>query len=270
MLAPDSLAIPREDGAFGHEPVDLSSASSPAAHPGSRTSEVSGCAIVVATTVPAFGEGLRHWLHGARLDWEVREVVVDRPAIVPAVQAHGARVAIVSDHFDGVLVAEELRAARVTSGLLVLTKSVSAVHEAELLRAGALGVLTVAASQREFVRAVADLLAGRSLVSAAAVKLLAQAPEESGPGLSAREQEVLVLLAADYTNSEIAERLMVAPSTVKTYVSRLGTKLGVSGRRALARSTRHSTVPLPGLEARAVASTMARPQVKPSPVVHGT
>jgi len=55
---------------------------------------------------------------------------------------------------------------------------------------------------------------------------------EASP-ISAREREVLVLVAEGLSNREIAERLIVAPNTVKAHVRHLGTKLGASSRTQL-------------------------------------
>lgn len=48
--------------------------------------------------------------------------------------------------------------------------------------------------------------------------------------LSAREQEMIVFLSQGYTNKEIAKSLEISPNTVKTHLSRLFEKLGVSNR----------------------------------------
>jgi len=58
--------------------------------------------------------------------------------------------------------------------------------------------------------------------------------------ISAREQEVLELVAEGLSNREIAERLVVAPNTVKAHVRHLGTKLGASSRTQLLARARQS------------------------------
>ena len=51
--------------------------------------------------------------------------------------------------------------------------------------------------------------------------------------LTARELEVLALLARRYTDKEIAETLVISPDTVHSHVQHIGDKLGASGRRAM-------------------------------------
>jgi DNA-binding CsgD family transcriptional regulator len=71
----------------------------------------------------------------------------------------------------------------------------------------------------------------------------ARCPGEAAPaapapaaaaGLTAREREVLALVAEGRTNKEIAERLFIAPNTVKTHVAALLTKLDADTRAQLA------------------------------------
>jgi DNA-binding CsgD family transcriptional regulator len=57
------------------------------------------------------------------------------------------------------------------------------------------------------------------------------APVEVGPGLSAREVEVLRLVAAGRSNSEIAEALFISPRTVTTHLTHIFDKLDVDGRK---------------------------------------
>jgi LuxR family maltose regulon positive regulatory protein len=58
--------------------------------------------------------------------------------------------------------------------------------------------------------------------------------------ISAREQEVLILVAEGLSNREIAQRLIVAPNTVKAHVRHLCTRLGASSRTQLLARARQS------------------------------
>ncbi|WP_309051413.1 response regulator transcription factor [Streptomyces sp.] len=119
------------------------------------------------------------------------------------------------------------------------------------LRAGASGFLGKGAEPEELLGAIRIAHAGEALLSPAATKgliatFLAQGaaaaddPSGGGPGrserlgaLTAREREVLVLVAGGLSNDEIAERLDVSPLTVKTHVNRTMAKIGARDRAQL-------------------------------------
>jgi DNA-binding NarL/FixJ family response regulator len=109
------------------------------------------------------------------------------------------------------------------------------------LRAGASGFLLKHAPASELVAAVRVVAAGEALLAPSVTRRLiadfvAAGPAERAPdpgavaGLTARETEVLVLVARGLSNTEIAERLVLAEQTVKTHVSRIFTKLDLRDR----------------------------------------
>ena len=55
-------------------------------------------------------------------------------------------------------------------------------------------------------------------------------PEQTFPELTAREREVLELIAQGYSNSEIAERLVISPKTVRNHITSIFSKLQVADR----------------------------------------
>jgi DNA-binding NarL/FixJ family response regulator len=119
------------------------------------------------------------------------------------------------------------------------------VAEASQLRAvlgaGADSVLTRTAGPAELEDAVRRLAAGERVLTAAAVLTGMMEGEGGEPGLSAenvltaKEREVLWLLAQDKSNREIAAALVVSEATVKSHLSRVYEKLAVSGRREAVR-----------------------------------
>jgi len=104
------------------------------------------------------------------------------------------------------------------------------------LQQGAAGFLPKESTRAEIVNAVLDCAKGRDVVSPRLASGLAveirRRAEPAGPALSAREREVLGLIAAGQSVPAIAEKLFLAPSTVKTHVQRLYDKLGVGDRAA--------------------------------------
>jgi DNA-binding NarL/FixJ family response regulator len=111
------------------------------------------------------------------------------------------------------------------------------------LRAGADGVLAKDAEPRALVSAIRAVAAGETLLTAAVTQRLLDdfrnrpevhdAQPERIRDLTAREREVMALVACGLSNDEIAERLVVTHATAKTHVSRALCKLGARDRAQL-------------------------------------
>ncbi len=103
----------------------------------------------------------------------------------------------------------------------------------ETLRAGAIGYLMKNVSADQLADAVRAAAAGRSTLAPEAADVLVRSvssPRPQADTLTAREQEVLKLMADGLSNADIGERLMIGVATVKTHVSSIIAKLGVSSR----------------------------------------
>ncbi|QNO36717.1 response regulator transcription factor [Protaetiibacter sp. SSC-01] len=108
------------------------------------------------------------------------------------------------------------------------------------LRAGASGFLLKDAAPDELVAAVRTVHAGDALLSPRVTRTLVAEfvgapvrrtqPVPAFAELTEREREVLLLIAAGLSNSEIAEKLFIAEQTTKSHVSRILTKLGLRDR----------------------------------------
>ena len=129
------------------------------------------------------------------------------------------------------------------ASVLMLTIATDDERVLAAIRAGASGYLLKDAPLEEIAAGVRAAAAGQSAIAPRvagallpSVRSAVPAPENRDdeargvPVLSRREREVLALLAAGYDNAEIAARLYLSPSTVKTHVSRLLEKLGVDNR----------------------------------------
>jgi DNA-binding NarL/FixJ family response regulator len=123
--------------------------------------------------------------------------------------------------------------------VLILTTYDADANVVEAMRAGASGFLLKDVRKGQLVRAVHQAAAGDSVIDPAITARLIERlmgerrrPEaEAALGLlSAREVEVLKLMAKGLTNAELADRLFVSESTVKTHVARILAKLELRDR----------------------------------------
>ncbi|MEV2252086.1 response regulator transcription factor [Streptomyces sp. NPDC050147] len=145
---------------------------------------------------------------------------------------------------NGIEATREIVAADVASKVLVLTTFDLDEYVYQALRAGASGFLLKDASARQLADGVRVVAAGEALLAPSVTRRLITEFSKLGevPRLSAtvqaqqygelteRETEVLVLIAQGLSNGEIASRLVVAESTIKTHVSRILVKLGLRDR----------------------------------------
>ncbi|MFE5731995.1 response regulator [Streptomyces sp. NPDC056528] len=156
---------------------------------------------------------------------------------------------------DGLAATRAITADPGLSGVRIVMLTTFEVDEyvVQSLRAGASGFLGKGAEPEELLGAIRIAHAGEALLSPAATKgliatFLAQGPRDDGAGaageegrarserlaaLTAREREVLVLVAGGLSNDEIGRRLDVSPLTVKTHVNRTMAKLGARDRAQL-------------------------------------
>ena len=124
--------------------------------------------------------------------------------------------------------------------MLILTTFDVDDYVYQALRAGASGFLLKSAPPRELAGAIRTVASGDALLSPPITRRLieeyvARPRRTVGPGvafdrLTARETEVLMLIARGLSNAEIASRLYLAEPTVKTHVTRVLAKLGVRDR----------------------------------------
>lgn len=101
------------------------------------------------------------------------------------------------------------------------------------LEAGAIGYLLKDVSADDLARAIRSAHAGRATLSPEAAQSLvetANLPPTPGLDLTEREREVLTLMIEGLNNVQIAGRLTVSPSTIKSHVSNILSKLGVASR----------------------------------------
>ncbi|MEU8923374.1 response regulator transcription factor [Kitasatospora sp. NPDC048545] len=207
----------------------------------------------------------------------VREGIVMLLGLLPGIEVVGAAgdgeeaVALVERHHpdvvlmdlrmprcDGVEATRRIRAAHPETEVVVLTTYADDDSLFPALQAGARGYLTKDAGGEEIARAIADVRAGAAGLSpqvqlrllerlserpdrvVPSVERRAARPGELPDGLTAREAEVLALIAEGLSNAEIAQRLFVSQATVKTHINNLFAKTAVRDRaQAVAYAFRH-------------------------------
>ncbi len=141
---------------------------------------------------------------------------------------------------DGITATRELTAAADPVKVLILTTFDIDELVYAALRAGASGFLLKDAPAPELIHAVRVVADGQAMLAPAVTRRLldefarrdlARTPPALPPGLlTAREHEVLLLMAEGLSNGEIAARLVVSETTVKTHVGRVLAKLGLRDR----------------------------------------
>ncbi|MBF9127928.1 response regulator transcription factor [Plantactinospora sp. S1510] len=148
-------------------------------------------------------------------------------------------------HLDGLTVTEQVTADPVTADvrIVVLTTFEVDAYIFQALRAGASGFLAKTVSREELCHAVRVVAAGDALLSPGVTRRViaefgrrpepAQTSPERLAVLTAREREVLAMVATGLGNTEIGRALRMSPLTAKTHVSRILTKLGVRDRAQL-------------------------------------
>jgi DNA-binding NarL/FixJ family response regulator len=156
---------------------------------------------------------------------------------------------------DGIEAARRIVAALPETAVVVLTTFDDDASLAEALRAGVSGFLLKVAPPEQLLHAVRTVAAGNGLLDPAvtlrviAASAAAPAPDPAASArlasLTQRETDVLRLVAEGLTNAEIAGRLYLGEATVKTYLSRMLTKLDLRDRvQAVAFAFRSGLVPL--------------------------
>ncbi|MGA8045969.1 MAG: response regulator transcription factor [Dermatophilaceae bacterium] len=146
---------------------------------------------------------------------------------------------------DGIAATRIIAADPACASVRVLVLTTFDVDESVFaaLAAGASGFLLKDATPEEIVHAVRVVASGESLLAPSVTSMLvreyARRPATGRPrgddltSLTARETEVLKLVAQGSSNAEIAHRLVISPATAKTHVSRVLAKLGARDRAQL-------------------------------------
>jgi NarL family two-component system response regulator LiaR len=153
---------------------------------------------------------------------------------------------MVMPDMDGATTTRAIRQQFPTVQVIALTSFKEAELVQNVLEAGAIGYLLKDVSADELAQAIRAAHAGRATLSPEAAQALVHAatqPPAPGHDLTERERAVLALMVEGLNNTQIAERLVVSPSTIKSHVSNILSKLGVASRtEAVALAVRHRLI----------------------------
>jgi two-component system, NarL family, response regulator NreC len=142
---------------------------------------------------------------------------------------------------DGMQATRRIKEKSPLIGILVLTMHRSDEHFFAMLQAGASGYVLKAAETNELLSAIRSVARGEAFLYPAMAKRLMQdylsrTPAYADPEtslLTPREKEILRLIGDGYTNKEIAERLVLSPSTVHSHRNNLMRKLDLNTQHGL-------------------------------------
>ena len=188
--------------------------------------------VLIADDHGVVAEGLRHLVE-AQDDMEVVAVVGDGREAVRMAGEAGPDIVLMD------LSMPELNGADATCAIvqrdprcrvIVLSMYAEREYVRRALKAGAIGYVVKRSAAKEVVDAIRSAHAGERYLSPRVADVLLDDPGERADPLgklSAREREVLQLIAEGRTGAEIAERLALSQKTVETYRARLIEKLGI-------------------------------------------
>jgi DNA-binding NarL/FixJ family response regulator len=195
---------------------------------------MTGVRVVLAEDDVLLREGLASLLE--RSDYEVVGQAGDASQLLSLVRAHTPELVVVDIRMppthttEGLEAAQAIRQEQPQVGILVLSAHVDVEHAMDLLATGnGIGYLLKSrvTNVEEFIGNVQRIAEGGSVVDPALVADLVNARRRDDPlgALSAREREVLALMAEGRSNAGIARRLWVTEGTVEKHVRSILTKL---------------------------------------------
>ncbi len=188
--------------------------------------------IIIADDHAVVRKGLKQILSDELLDAQISEAT-SAENLLEIIRKHKFDL-VISDISmpgrSGIELLKQLRIDYPTLPVLILSMHPETQYAMRALKAGAAGYLTKDTASEELVKAVHQILNGRKYISPLLAELLAEnitgsITETSHELLSDREFEVMKLIAAGKSISEIAETLSISINTVSTYRSRVLEKM---------------------------------------------
>ncbi len=191
--------------------------------------------ILIADDHPVVREGLSGMLAG-QSDFEVIGLAADGDTAVALHSSLAPDVTLMDlrmPGLDGVGAIEAIKARQPSSRIIVLTTYDSDADILPAIEAGATGYLLKDAPRDELFRAIRAAARGDAVLApAVAARLMTHMRAPAEDRLSAREIEVLQLVATGAGNKEIGHSLHISTATVKTHLIHIYSKLDVADRTA--------------------------------------
>lgn len=191
--------------------------------------------ILIVDDHPVVREGLRGML-ASQPDFEVAGEAADGAAgvdLIARVQPDVVLMDLRMPGLDGVGAIEAMRRRGLAARVLVLTTYDSDTDIVRAIQAGATGYLLKDTPRDELFRAIRATAQGQAVLApAVATRLMAYMRAPAEEQLSAREIDVLRLVAEGHSNREIGRQLHISEATVKTHLIHMYGKLGVNDRTA--------------------------------------
>jgi DNA-binding NarL/FixJ family response regulator len=194
-----------------------------------------GLRIVIAEDAAIMRDGLTQTL--ARRGHEVVAAVGNAVELLRAVASHQPDVAVIDVRMPPTHTDEGLRAAMAIRrdhpgvGTLVFSQYIEAQAAAELLASspGGVGYLLKdrVADVSDFIEAISSVARGGTVLDPEVVRQLFKRTDSLGP-LTARERDVLALIAEGRSNAAIATTLFISPGVVEKHVASIFAKLGLA------------------------------------------
>ena len=197
--------------------------------------------VVLVDDHPIVLQGLEH-LFARQPDIEVAACASTVPAAVAAARASHPDILLLDLRMPdggGLAVLDALASEQIQTKTVVLTAAISDEEVSEALKKGAAGLVLKESSPEQLLECVRRVHAGERWMDPEAMTRVvaraapAAATDDRAASLTAREREVVRMIASGLRNRDIGERLSISENTVKVHLHNIYEKLGVEGRMEL-------------------------------------
>jgi len=220
--------------------------------------------VMIADDHPIVRDGLKKML-SLEDDIEVVAMASDGREVLDQVAQHQPDIILLDlrmPNLDGISTLQTLQQKNCPAKVIILTASEDKNEFVQAMKLGARGIVLKQTASELIVKSIRKVHAGEiwldSQTTAAVMRQFASATAEPAPvqggrvrersPLSAREREIVALVAQGYKNKEMAEKMFISEQTVKNHLHNIFDKLGVSDRLELALYAIHKGLHLPDSE----------------------